>query len=240
MGVDANPHHYTNMNLIFAQQILSGSSFVSPALGGVGQGRLNINNFPPKKIWAKPKQAGKKKKGCGENEFLPACSARRRRAVGWEAARPCVSKEVKPAKIDSLIEIIFCARPLKNVSIFAGFVRRQTASRWAGLPPCGRQLVGVLPEMSSNFFQQTPPKTISRLARCFAPRFGGQFGKIIPRFFEQNGKSPRRETAVHKQGLYCGEAARVDGFSFAYGEIQNEILLNCRCKALPFSKIKNF
>ena len=51
-----------------------GSSFVSPALGGVGQGRLNTNdNFPPKKIWAKPKQAGKKKKGCGENEFLPAC-----------------------------------------------------------------------------------------------------------------------------------------------------------------------
>jgi len=33
-----------------------GSSFVSPALGGVGQGRLNTNdNFPPKKIWAKPR-----------------------------------------------------------------------------------------------------------------------------------------------------------------------------------------
>ena len=123
-----------------------------PRTGAVGQGRLNTNDkSPPKKIRS-VRQAGKKKKGCGENEFLPACSARRRRAVGWEAARPCVSKEVKPAKIDSLIEIIFCARPLKNVSIFAGFVRRQTASRWAGLPPCGRQLVGVLPEMSSDFF----------------------------------------------------------------------------------------
>jgi len=29
---------------------------------------------------------------------------------------------------------------------------RQAASRWAGLPPAGRQLVGVLPEMSSDFF----------------------------------------------------------------------------------------
>ena len=96
--------------------------------------------------------------------------------LGWEAARPgavprselCsttgVSKEAKPAKIDSLIEKIFCACPLKNVSIFTGFVRRprrsrsatlrgrQAASRWAGLPPAGRQLVGVLPEMSSDFF----------------------------------------------------------------------------------------
>ena len=65
-------HLYTNIKSIFIQQILSGSSFVSPALGGVGQGRLNINdNFPPKKILTKSKQAGKKKKGCGENEFLP-------------------------------------------------------------------------------------------------------------------------------------------------------------------------
>jgi len=61
--------------------------------------------------------------------------------MGWEAARPCVSKEAKPAKIVSLIERIFCARPLKNVSIFAGFVRRQAASRWAGLARGARQLV---------------------------------------------------------------------------------------------------
>jgi len=81
-----------------------------------------------------------KRKGGGK-EFLPACSARRRRAMGWEAARPCVSKEAKPAKIVSLIERIFCARPLKNVSIFAGFVRRQAASRWAGLARGARQLV---------------------------------------------------------------------------------------------------
>ena len=52
---------------------LQGSSLVSPALGVEGQGRLNIkDNFPPKKNRAKPKRAGKKKKGCGENEFFPA------------------------------------------------------------------------------------------------------------------------------------------------------------------------
>jgi hypothetical protein len=46
--------------LVLFFESISGSSFVSPALGGAGQGRLNTNNnFPPKKIWAKPKQAGK-------------------------------------------------------------------------------------------------------------------------------------------------------------------------------------
>jgi hypothetical protein len=101
---------------------------------------------------AKFKQAGKKKKGCGENEFLPACSAARSAAVGWEAARPCLSKEAKPAKIDSLIEIekIFCVRPLKNVSIFAGFVHRQAASRWVGCRAAGAALVSVLLVISSD------------------------------------------------------------------------------------------
>jgi len=104
------------------------------------------------------------------------------------------------------------------------------------LPPEGRQLVGIPLKMSSNFFQQTPPKTISRLARCFAPRFGGHFGKIIPRFFERNGQRARRKAAVHlaKRDI-AAEPQRADGFSFAFGESQNEILLNCRCKALPFS-----
>jgi len=60
---------------------------VSPALGGVEQGRLNNKNFPsPKKILAKPKQAGKKKKGSGENEFLPACQPCEA-GLGWERFR---------------------------------------------------------------------------------------------------------------------------------------------------------
>ena len=53
----------------------SGSSFVSPAYGWSGT-RATINYNRPvaeKKSGAARKQAGKKKKGCGENEFLPAC-----------------------------------------------------------------------------------------------------------------------------------------------------------------------
>jgi hypothetical protein len=109
---------------------------------------LKIIGSPAKRA----RRAGKKKRGSGGNEFLPA-----RSVWGWEAARLYVSKEAKPAKIVSLIEKIFCARPLKELSIFAGFVRRQATSRWVGLPPAGRQSVGVPFKMSSNFFQQTPP-----------------------------------------------------------------------------------
>jgi len=104
---------------------------------------------------------------------LPACSPRRRRGEGWEAARPCVSKDAKPAKILSLLEKIFCARPLKNVSIFAGFTgRRQAASRWAGLPPKGRQLVNVgilLIEGSNSTKVDLPPRSALRasLRRAF-------------------------------------------------------------------------
>jgi hypothetical protein len=77
--------------------------------------------------------------GRGEGE-----ESRRTRALGWEAARPCESKEAKPAKIDSidsLIEKSFCARTLKDLSIFAGFVRRQAASRWVGCRAAGAALV---------------------------------------------------------------------------------------------------
>jgi len=117
---------------------------------------LSEDHSPQKNFGAKPKQAGKKEGGLGEGIFARLLCPPKA-DWGWEAARPCVSKEAKPAKIVSLIEKDFCARPLKNVSIFAGFVRRQAASRWAGLPPAGRQLVGVLLEVSSNFVQQTPP-----------------------------------------------------------------------------------
>jgi len=109
------------------------------------------------------------------------------------------------------------------------------------LPSEARQSVGILFKVSSDFFQQTPPKTICRLARGFASRFGGHFGKIIPRIFEINRQFSRRKAAVHKLlSLYCGKAAMSRWFSFAFGEKQNEILINCRCKALPFYKIKNF
>lgn len=87
------------------------------------------------------KQAGKKEGGLGEGIFARLLCPPKARS-GWEATRPCVSKEAKPPKIVSLIERIFCACPLKNVSIFAGFAcRRQAASRWAGSAPVRAQIV---------------------------------------------------------------------------------------------------
>jgi len=75
------------------------------------------------------------------------------------------------------------------------------------LPSEARQLFEILFKMSSDFFQQTPPKFIYRgicLARGFAPRFGRHFGKIIPRIFEINRQFSRRKAAVHKLlSLYC-------------------------------------
>jgi len=54
--------------------------------------------------------AGKKEGGKGEGIFdRSICPAKR--DWGWEAARPCVSKEAKSAKIDSFLKQIFCARP---------------------------------------------------------------------------------------------------------------------------------
>ncbi len=115
---------------------------MSPA-HGMGGARVtkNVPAPPPAEKIRSVQQAGKKKRGSGGNEFLPACSAPKAR-WWWEAAHPCVSKEAKPAKIVSLIEKEFCARPLKDLSIFTGFAgRRQAASRWAGSAPVRAQIV---------------------------------------------------------------------------------------------------
>jgi len=73
-------------------------------------------------------RVGRTEKGVLEKNARPA------RVLGREAARPCVSKEAKLAKIVSLIVKDFCARPLKNLSIFAGFVRRAVASHYFPMP----------------------------------------------------------------------------------------------------------
>jgi hypothetical protein len=99
--------------------------------------------------------------------------------------------------------------------------RQAVRRRWAGLV---RKILWVLLKVSSNLVQQTPPKTICRLARRFAPRFGWHFRKIIPGFFEFYGERARRKAAVHKLlSLHCAKGARADGFSFAFSESQNEI-----------------
>jgi len=112
-----------------------GSSLLSPAHGRAGARATSLSFLllvPPasEKIAGGFQQAGKKEGGLGEGIFARLLSAEG--GMGWEAARPCSSKETKPAKIDSLKEKIFCARPLKEKEIFAGFVRRQAASRWGG------------------------------------------------------------------------------------------------------------
>jgi hypothetical protein len=121
--------HNLILTKYFPKVKIKGSSFVSPALGGAGQGRLNINNnLPPKKIRAKLKRTGKNSFPQTPFLFARSLSAPKARQ-GRETARLCVSKETKSAKIVSLFEKIFCGCHLKNVSIFAGFVRRQAASR---------------------------------------------------------------------------------------------------------------
>ena len=53
-------------------------------------------------------------------------------------------------------------------------------------------------------FSLGPPKFIYSgicLARGFAPRFGGHFGKIIPRIFEINRQFSRRKAAVRADGF---------------------------------------
>ncbi len=78
------------------------------------------------------------------------------------------------------------------------------------LPRFARQSVGILFKMSSDFFQQTPPKLISCLARRFAPRFGRHFRKEMPRVFEINRQFSRRKAAVSKRSLDCAKGARAD------------------------------
>jgi len=121
--------------------------------------------------------------------------------MGWEAAAHSASAEGQSRKFFFLKGKIKKGRgaPKNEWKNFLLCSPQGGRRRWAGLPPEGRQLVsvGVLLVEGSNFFQQTPPKTISRLARRFAPRFGGHFGKIIPRFFERNGQRARRKAAVH-------------------------------------------
>jgi len=113
-----------------------GSSFIFSALGGWDKEK---REKPAEKIAGGFQQAGKKEGGLGEGIFARLLSAPKARQ-GWEAARPCVSKEAKPAKIVSLIEKEFCARPLKK-EIFAGFVRRQAASRWGGFLPVRAEIL---------------------------------------------------------------------------------------------------
>jgi len=128
----------TNTNIIIHNLIClvnknKGSSLLLPAYGWEGQGQ---HSFAVRQLrWHEKLRRRKSEGGARIPLPLAPLPSRPARVLGWEAARPCVSKEAKSAKIDSLKEKFFCARPLKEKEIFADFVRRQAASRWVGFLP---------------------------------------------------------------------------------------------------------
>lgn len=81
-------------------------------------------------------QAGKKEGGLGEGIFARLRPAKR----DWGGKRPVFAsaKRQSPQKLFPSRRI-FCARSLKELRIFTGFVRRQAASRWAGYAPVRAQ-----------------------------------------------------------------------------------------------------
>ena len=193
-------------NLISFVHKNQGSSLLLPAYGRAGQGQ---HPLAARQLRWHEKLRRRKSEGGAGIPFPPTpFPSRPARALGWEAARPCVSKEAKPAKIVSLIEKIFCARPLKEKEIFAGFVRRQAASRWGGFLPVraenlaqnGFALRSVIAtnlniaNFAGSLFARSP-----RLRRGFAHIFpyisaqnqtGGQNQKSV--FYPAGGGSGRR------------------------------------------------
>ena len=119
---------------------------------------------PSEKIAGGFQQAGKKKKGCGENEFLPACqSAEGGQWGGSVSAIPASAGRQNRKIFVSLIEKNFGGAQLKNVKkIFLFCSPKQSGGgrkRWAGLPPAGRQLkvtVRIFVKKSSDFVQKVP------------------------------------------------------------------------------------
>jgi len=112
-----------------------GSSLLSPAHGRAGA-RATLLSFyslvppPSEKIAGGFQQAGKKKKGCGENEFLPACLV-----WGWESvsAIPALAGRQNRKFFVSLIEKNLGGRRLKNVKkIFLFCSPSGERKRWAG------------------------------------------------------------------------------------------------------------
>ena len=105
---------------------MKGVPYCCPRMGGRDKGNIL---FASRQLrWHEKLRRRKSEGGAGIPFPLAPFPFRPARALGWEAARLCDSKEAKPAKIDSLKEKGFCACSLKEKEIFEGFVRRQAAS----------------------------------------------------------------------------------------------------------------
>ena len=179
-----------------------GSSFVSPAQGRAGA-RATLLSFcllvppPSEKTLFGFQRAGKKEGGLGEGIFARLLSAPNAR-LGWKETRPCSSKETKPAKIDSLIEKEFCARPLKEKEIFAGFVSAfGGASRWGGFLPVRAESFA-----QNGFALRSVIATNLNIANfagsLFArsPRLRRGFARIFPYISAQNQTDGQNQKSV--------------------------------------------
>ena len=124
-------------------------------------GKSNYKQISPAKNFrAKPKQAGKKK-GDLEEGIFARLLCRAKRDLRWEAVRPCVSKETKPAKIVSLIERFFLRAPSKKCVNFCGLC----AARGDTEPLGGSisKILWIFLKESSDFIQYTEPLSNNKM-----------------------------------------------------------------------------
>jgi len=147
-----------------------GSSILLPAHGS-GGARANIKIKAPQKNRALPeKQKGKKEGGLGEGIFARLLCPPKA-GWGWESVSviPASAGRQNRKIFVSLIEKIFARGRLKNVKkIFLFCSPSGERKRWAGLPPCGRQLkvaVRIFVKKSSDFVQKVPPSSCQVDAR---------------------------------------------------------------------------
>ncbi len=209
--------------------ILVGSPLLSPAHGRAGARATSLSfplSVPPpsEKIAGGFQQAGKNSFPQTPFLFARLLSAPKARQ-GWEAARPCVSKEAKPAKIDSLKEKVFCAHTLKEKEIFAGFVRRQAASRWGGFLPVRAEILA-----QKRFALRSVIATNLNIANfagsLFArsPRLRRGFARIFPYISAQN------QTAFENQkSVFCPAGGGLGRQSRQSKNTPLRNLLKCFC-----------
>ncbi len=179
-----------------------GSSYLSPAHGRAGARATSLSfllSVPPpsEKTLSGFQQSGKKEGGLGERIFARLLSAPKARQ-GWEAARSCVSRKTKPAKIDSLIEKEFCERPLKEKEIFAGFVSAfGGASRWDGfLPFRAENLAQKRFALRSVIATNLNIANFASSLFARSPRLRRGFARIFPYISAQNQTDGQNQKSV--------------------------------------------
>jgi hypothetical protein len=179
---------------------------------------------PPLKFFrAKSKQAGKKKRGSGGNEFLPACSVPRSGTGGGKRLVLALARKQSQKKL-FLFRRIFCARPLKELIIFSGFACSAYGgvSRWAGYAPVRAQTFaqiwfeqGSAIATKLNFFQ---------IVRKVCARFARALGAFFPYFPPKSAILPSSS-----KRLFCPAGGGSWWRSHLSKNISLKELLKCFC-----------